>query len=66
MDFNLSSVIQTLNTLGIIFRNPQIIVFTLLSVSSAAVAATSAGSALSKSASHSFCFWDTWVWMAVT
>lgn len=62
MDLTLSSVIQTLKTLNIILRNPTSQVgnyLTLLSVLRAAVAATSAGSALTKSASHSFCFWDT-------
>lgn len=61
MNFTLSSVIQTLITSKYYFEEilSQGIILTLLSVLRAAVAATRAGSALSKSASHSFCFWDT-------
>lgn len=60
MDFTINSVIQTLITFKYFEEtlSPGIIL-TLLSVLRAAVAATSAGSAFSKSASHSLCFWDT-------
>lgn len=59
LSLSLCSIIETLTAVDYLTRSQQLRKqFTLLSVLSAAVAATRAGSALSKSASHSLCFWD--------